>query len=130
MRLVSQIGFYCHDKHHDQKQLREDRVCFSLLLPGHTSSLRRVRTGTQGKSWFAAYGLLIFFLIQSRTTSPGIALYPYINHRLRKCPTTNLHVIGWRQGFSSEITLICVKLTKELMRVVGSSIIPHISLHQ
>lgn len=60
--------------------------------------------------------------------------YPYINHRLRKCPTTYLHVIGWRhshnQGFSSEITLICVKLTKELTRAVGSSRIPHISLHQ
>lgn len=138
---MSQLGFYCRDRHHDQKQLREDRVCFSLQLPGHTwesHTQRGARTGAQGKSWFAAYGLLIFFLMQPRTINPGIAFptanwVPYINHQLKKCPTIYLHVIGWRhshnQGFSSEITVICVKLTKELTRAVGSFRIPHISLN-
>jgi hypothetical protein len=37
-------------KHDSQKQLRKERVCFSLELSGLTPSLREIRAGTQGKT--------------------------------------------------------------------------------
>jgi len=37
-------------KHHDQKQLGEEVVCFSLQFSSHTPSLREVRAGTQGRN--------------------------------------------------------------------------------
>lgn len=98
--------------------------------------------GEPGQGLKARAGLLLMTCSFSFLCSPGLPAqglhfpqrvgYPYINHQLGKCPTIYLHVIGWRhshnQGFSSEITLICVKLTKELTRAVGSFRIPHISL--
>lgn len=39
-------GFYCCDKHHDQKQRERKRV-IQLILIGHDTPLERVRTGAQ-----------------------------------------------------------------------------------
>ena len=36
--------------HHDQKQLREERVYFSLQLPSQTLSLREIGARTQGRN--------------------------------------------------------------------------------
>lgn len=43
-------GFCCSGKHHDQRQLGEERVCFSLQFSGHTLSQRENRAGTQGRN--------------------------------------------------------------------------------
>lgn len=36
-------------KYHDQKQLEKERISFILQFSDHTPSLRKVRTGTQGR---------------------------------------------------------------------------------
>jgi hypothetical protein len=96
------LEFVAGIKHHDQRQLGEERACFSLQLSGRAPSLKELREGTQGRNLEAgteAEARTLFtcsmacpacFCMESRTTCPRVVpptmgWIPHINHQLRKC---------------------------------------------
>jgi hypothetical protein len=54
--LLSYWSFYCSDKHHNHKQLGKERVCFNIPLSSHSSLLRVLGAGTQGRNLEAGSG--------------------------------------------------------------------------
>ena len=74
--LLCQTVCYCDEKHHDQEQLEEERVCFYLL---HTVVHHEGKSGQEHKAgtWTKNYGGMLFsgsglclasFYIHSKTT--------------------------------------------------------------
>lgn len=85
-------------RHHDQEQLGEERVDFSLQLSGHTPSLREVRSETQDRNlktgteagttrnaahWLAPCGLLSLLSYGTQDClSRGGTPWPFPHHSL------------------------------------------------
>lgn len=110
---------FCCDKHHDRKQLAEERVIW-FTSPDHCSSLKEVKAGTQAGyteahcSLASHHGLLNLFkggrTTYTRCHHPQWAVPSHIKHKQENVPQICLED-NRSNSFrpSSQVTLVRVK---------------------